>query len=660
MQADFLVILTPGRSSSSTHFHLKWASELSNQVFVFAGCRNPVAESKFHEISKNSSVSVADCRSWSGNTRNIVDSMLQEVESDPNITNSTRIVILFAGGKQSIYLQLYQRLKANYDYNVQTITETEIKATTDFTINDWMSSNARDSIEYDTEKNSLNVIGNGFEVALRNLKTGVFENPTRLYAQYVEELTITSEMDMASVRESLGKFKKQIRKNIEKLNLLLIGNNLTTEIRVRPQIKINIPSDCVEIYYDEKFLTRSMYLYLAMNKHPIIKLHGGDFEIERRFMLLRNKLISDKRRRMANTELERLILIKRYLVDVVNANLSRTDSMKWLIREKGNLKINYRNKTLVTDGFNGRELSSYIESSDSLNCEFKEGKDLIQPSEAKTMVSALLISLNAHHYVSLDQKKFDESVKRINRSKIKQRSDDFERAEKISLLGIELRGKNRVPHYTFSINDDKESYACPTSDFCELMYALAKNTQKHNQFFENLWSFDEDKKTIKPHNNLLSLHGISGSNKSHVIDADGYGMLSGLRFEISDVHCTTEYNSERILDKYEKYEKMSSNFPYPIYNTVFTVFNRPTSKDLQMEKNLIIPFLEQGKNRIWKFLDLSKLTPESNIQAEIPLASLGKFLFDLDSEYAKIHNFEEWCYMTKNDNLSLRLECEEE
>ena len=27
---------------------------------------------------------------------------------------------------------------------------------------------------------------------------------------------------------------------------------------------------------------------------------------------------------------------------------------------------------------------------------------------------------------------------------------------------------------------------------------------------------------------------------------------------------TIQMNSERILDKYEKYEKMASNFPYPI------------------------------------------------------------------------------------------------
>ena len=40
--------------------------------------------------------------------------------------------------------------------------------------------------------------------------------------------------------------------------------------------------------------------------------------------------------------------------------------MKWLIESEGNLNINYRNKTLVTDGFNGRELSSYVGSSDLL------------------------------------------------------------------------------------------------------------------------------------------------------------------------------------------------------------------------------------------------------------------------------------------------------
>ena len=85
-----------------------------------------------------------------------------------------------------------------------------------------------------------------------------------------------------------------------------------------------------------------------------------------------------------------------------------------------------------------------------------------------------------------------------------------------------------------------------------------------------------------------------------------------------------------------------------------------TEDDLEKEKNRIIPFIEQGKNRIWKFLDLSQITPGSDLQVEIPLISLGKFLFDIDSEHANIYNFEEWCFMTNNNTLSFRVSSEEE
>lgn len=661
MNSDFVVVLTPGRSSSSTYYHLKWAAELPGNVFVFAGCRTQESEEKFHTTASQNSLNLAQYKSWSGETDNVVNSMLQEIEDNPGISSTTQIVILFAGGKQSIYVQLYQQLTKKNTYQIRTVNESEINSTVQFTLDDWMVSNSNEKIKLDSEKNKLHIKGDEEEIVLWDVETGLFENPTRLYAQYREEFTITQEMDILAVRESLKDFRKIFRKKIEILNLILIENELTTEVRIKPQIFVHLPFECVEIYYDENFLTRSLFLYLVMDKEPIIKLHNADFEIERRFTILRNKLISSKRRKKANHVLEKIVLTKRYLSDLVNLNLSRTDSMKWLIRDKGNLELKYTKQTLVTDGFNGRELSTFINSSNFQNCDFKEGNDLVRFGDFNTWVSAFVVSLNAHHYLSLKSEHFNQSIERFNRS-LRQKSEDFDGHLKITIVGIELR-RTGVPYYIFKLDDEENSLSCPTNDFCELMFALAKNTQKHEQMFENLWSIEESEKTIRPYNDLLQIHGISIKNKDHVIDADGYGLLrlgKKLCFEISDVHSTSEYNSERVLDKYEKYEKMASNFPYPVYNTVFSVFNRPTEDDLEKEKNRIIPFIEQGKNRIWKFLDLSQITPGSDLQVEIPLISLGKFLFDIDSEHANIYNFEEWCFMTNNNTLSFRVSSEEE
>lgn len=655
-----VVVLTPGRSGSSTYLHLKWASQIGNAVLVLAGCRTQESLEVFAGIADDSMIDITQHRSWAGETDHIVSSMMDEIKNNPDITTNTRISIVFAGGKKSIYLQLYHELCKNRDFLVDVVDESQIRSEIDFTIEEWMHINTSDMVVFNHEHNELHLVDNESTTVLSNLAIGRFENPTRLYAHYCQEFRITSEMTKENINEELKTFRKSIRKGIEKLNMILVKNSLTTDIRIEPQIIVSTPYEKIQLYCDPNFLSRSLFLSLVLEREPFIEFHNANPEIARRFTILRTKLFSKQRRKKLNKVLTTITQINHLLSDVVNINLGRIDNMKWLIRKVTAPIINFNNDRLVTDGFNGRELAKIVKSY-APDVVFQEGKDLIKYSgNYKMWVSAFIMSLNVQHYLSISDDEFNAAMSSFNYNSLEQISDDFSSHEKLIILGFELKGQRKIPHYRFKLDNKEQEYCLIASDFCEFLYALAKNTQTHEQLFENLWSCGADNH-IKSYNDLLKVYGIS--NKRHVIDADGYGLIrhrKRIHFEISDVHCSSEYNSERVLDKYEKYEKMASNFPYPIYNTVFSVFNRPSEDDLEKEKNRIIPFIEQGKNRFWKFLDLSQVSPESELQIEIHLKSLGKFLFDVQSEFAIIYNFEEWCYMTKNDGVSFRLESEEE
>ena len=157
---------------------------------------------------------------------------------------------------------------------------------------------------------------------------------------------------------------------------------------------------------------------------------------------------------------------------------------------------------------------------------FKKGKTSsnIQVTTNYGLSSLFIISLNVQHYLSVNDDEFNAAMNSFNYKSLELISDDFSSHEKLTIVGFELKGQRKIPHYRFRLDDKEQEYWSVASDFCEFLYALAKNTQKHEQLFENLWSFDADDH-IKPYNDLLKTYGISISNKRHVIDADGYGLI---------------------------------------------------------------------------------------------------------------------------------------
>ena len=106
-EVDTVVVLTPGRSESSTYLHLKWASQIGNAVLVLAGCRTQESLDAFTGIADGGTIDIGQHKSWFGKTDYIVGSMMDEIKNNPDITTKTRISIVFAGGKKSIYLQIY-------------------------------------------------------------------------------------------------------------------------------------------------------------------------------------------------------------------------------------------------------------------------------------------------------------------------------------------------------------------------------------------------------------------------------------------------------------------------------------------------------------------------------------------------------------------------
>ena len=99
-------------------------------------------------------------------------------------------------------------------------------------------------------------------------------------------------------------------------------------------------------------------------------------------------------------------------------------------------------------------------------------------------------------------------------------------------------------------------------------------------------------------------------------------------------------NDERVIDKYLKYEKTSSKFPFPIY-----LFSQFFGVKAGSEKG--IRFIRKIKTFIsesiwtWKYLDITEFIPETVAKhVKIDIELLGRFLADRETD---IHGFAEWC-----------------
>ena len=144
---------------------------------------------------------------------------------------------------------------------------------------------------------------------------------------------------------------------------------------------------------------------------------------------------------------------------------------------------------------------------------------------------------------------------------------------------------------------------------------------------------------------MLERLGIKKSKK-HVVNPDGYSLhrtSDSLEFEVFDVNILKSINDERVIEKYLKYEKTSSKFPFPIYTSVFSIFTGVKTGSEKESDSLgkIKTFISESKYRTWKYLDITEFIPESVAQhVKIDIELLGRFLADRETD---IHGFAEWC-----------------
>jgi hypothetical protein len=126
-----------------------------------------------------------------------------------------------------------------------------------------------------------------------------------------------------------------------------------------------------------------------------------------------------------------------------------------------------------------------------------------------------------------------------------------------------------------------------------------------------------------------------------------------LYIKVFDVNILKSINDERIVEKYEKYEKTSSKFPFPIYTSVFSIFTGVKTDSEKQSNSLgkITNFISESKYRIWKYLDITEFISEPVAkQVKIDIELLGRFLADRETD---IHGFAEWCEFNSEVGLEI-------
>ena len=643
---DMIVLMTPGRSRASAYLQMKYIHKKlakdNESVLLLAACRDEDSEeivnqtfAYFEDGNVNLEI-ISKSDNW-------LDEIIARIHSEADRNSNPNVEIFFAGGEKLIYLKAYQTLSLNKNYtNVLSITEPNMATAVGFTIDDWLVANKSDNLVFIPNSETL-VIQHSPKnaVMLTNLEFKQGENPTRLFCEYVRNYSVTS------IEERLKPEMHSIRKGLEKINILFNKLNITNDIRLKLMIKFEDILPHYNVYFDKKFLTRNGFIYLMLELNSKIDFYGGDEEFTKRFEIIKRKL---------HGRLPKIAKIDRFFSDIDVANRSRNDSMKWLVPHKSKPIFNY-DSTYVIDGFNGRELQNIVKNSDLSNLRFEKSNTMLDFNyEDSTILSAFILALNSHHYLSLSEEQFNNFNQKISTIKPKfrvQKKDVIYNSEFIIITKHKLSKRN-VPKYDFEFSNINKTITMNNNKFCEMLYSIARMSQDGTHLFENWWIYNYKTNQINDKNNLLQQLGIFISD--HSINADGYTFhndKSGYAFEICDINSISSFNHDRVIDKYEKYEKNSSKFPFPIFTSVFSVFSRKQdSMDEQNEsKQKVIDFISADEHRIWKYLDLTSFDANPNpTPVKINVKLLGRFLADRETD---IHGFAEWCEFNSEVGLEI-------
>ena len=634
-EIDAIVVLTVGRSRSTTHFHLKWAKTLGKQVLVLASCRNEDGVAIINEVAAIYKDKI-ELITYTEGGDSVVGLISDEVIARQSSHHRIKTYTIFAGGNKAVYCNTFQKLKNSENLsNIEIITEPEMLESIEFTIEDWVIANESPFVKYLPSEKTLLIESTDLvqPIRLTEVKIGQLTNPTRLTCRYQHRFDIKLKKDILPQRRNLSNF-------IQKMNLVFTDLGLSTEFRIEiiPVVHTNI--DTLKIYYDPRFLARTTFLALTSAQNYAIQFDGKYCEEEKVSRL--NEIVKSYFKSHDINHPDYILnQASEYLVGIDKVNLSVFDSMKWLSKSAIRLVNEGRNSVMVDSGYNGRELAKIVSSSENKQSQFGSFEDFLNPElENANLLSAFVIALNVNFFLNLSElQPFPDDLN----LELKY-SEDFKMIDWISIHRLTSLKKPKVEIVQFSF-EDGNVMAIKKDKFAEFLFAITMTANHDDTLVETKWGM-EGGKIHTNENHLYKTHQIG---HYHATTPDGFRFVKNGRnayFEIWDM-CSTYGFSDGILKKFAKYEKLASKFPIKTKTCVFTTFGTPgyayNKEDEVKMKSDLEKFVGLGKSRKVRVLDLRRhMSGGETEPMKISLKMLREFLTQEHSGSNDILFYKDW------------------
>ena len=631
-EIDAIVVLTVGRSRSTTHFHLKWAKTLGKQVLVLASCRNEDGVAIINEVAAIYKHEF-ELITYTDHCDSVVGLISDEVIARQSFYPEIKTYTIFAGGDKAVYCNVFQKLKHSENLSsIEIITEPEMLESTEFTIEDWVIANESPFVKYLPSEKTLVIESTNLiqPIRLTEVKIGQLTNPTRLTCTYQHRFDIEYN-DLKKVKKELLPQRRNLSNFIQKMNLVFTDLGLSTEFRIEIIPVVHTNFDALKIYYDPRFLARTTFLALTSAQNYAIQFDGKYCEEEKVSRL--NEIVKsyfkshDIKRHDINHADYILNQASKYLVGIEKVNLSVSDSMKWLSKSAIRLVNEGRNSVMVDSGYNGRELAKIVSSSENKQSQFGSFEDFLNPElENANILSAFVIALNVNFFLNLTElQPFPDDLN----LELKY-SEDFKMIDWISIHRLTSLKGPKVDLVQFSF-EDGNVMAIKKDTFAEFLFAITMTSNHDDTLVETKWGM-EGGKIHTNQNHLYDTHRIPGS-RGHATTPDGFRFVKNggkAYFEIWDMHSTYGF-SDGILKKFAKYEKLASKFPVKTKTCVFTTFGTPgyayNKQDEAKMKSDLEKFVGLGKSRKVRVLDLRRHMSGSETEPmKISLKMLREFL----------------------------------
>ncbi|DAC16313.1 MAG TPA: hypothetical protein D7I06_05295 [Candidatus Poseidoniales archaeon] len=658
-EVDAIVVLTVGRSRATTHFHLKWAKTLGERVLVLASCRNESGVAMIQEATAINKERV-ELLTYTGQSDTVTDQISQEVIERTSANSELQTMVVFAGGDKSVYCNVYSNLsQGDFKERIHLITETEIHETTTYTIEDWVNAVDSSKFHYESEENKLTINSRLGQIKLSHLQIGNLNNPTRLTCDFEYKFSF----DYTKINKFKQHFKRSridLIKKIRTLNLILIDQNLTTDIRIKLTPIVETNFECMRIYLDKNYLARSMFYSLTTPENFVIEFDGlrSDNYSKRILEVCKSFWITQGVNKHATAIAEE---IENSLSEVRKINLTGFDGMKWLLNQN-DVQISNSGGTvvMVDSGYNGRELAELVREHQGRKIHFKVFNSHVETAKENNFwLSSLLISQNINHYLHLKEfKPFRSDLQTVIPY-----PEGFDDVNSLSIHKMYPTKKGKRKQFTidFSLDDKNKIHTMIKDDFAEFLFAITVGNQSYETYNESGFRIEGDELIMKD-KELYKVHRITLTENR--LTPDGYRLVKNENeffFEIWDMVSPANF-SPNITEKYLKYEKSSSKFPVRIRIGVFAMLagehGQNSSQDFEALSE-IMDVLSYNKDRKLKLLDLNALLKDiSDSQpVKICLNDFREFLIDDGEMYNRnLMFFKEWMGMKTNSDTTTSTE----